>query len=227
MKRIAIALLFVLVAVGAQAATIYDIQTGLYAEGDIVDLTGVTVTAVRYNGVWVAEAPFGAYNGIWVYGPTGFLAGDIIDIVGGEYIEYYDLSEILTANATVTLVGTGEVPAPIMLNAADLFDAPVLADAEPYESCLITIVDGMIVAEILSYGQWIAMALDGTPVLFDDYLYDSSTVILDQCYNNATGILDFSYGDFKLQALVDGIMLTDCTVATDEVTFEGVKALYR
>ncbi len=229
MKRIAIALLFVLVAVSAQAATIFDIQTGMYAEGDLVDLTGVTVTAVRDGyGVWVSEAPFGANNGIYVYGPTEAVAGDIIDIVGGEYIEYYDLSEVKIFDATVTIVSSGAVPAPIMLNAADLFEAtPVLVDADLYESCLVTIVDGMTVSEIQSYGQWTATAEDGTVVLFDDYLFDASTVEVGQCYNNATGILDYSYSAYKLQALVDGVVPTDCTVATDKVSFEAVKSLYR
>ncbi|MCP4291322.1 MAG: hypothetical protein GY780_05745 [bacterium] len=227
MKRIAIALLFVLIAVSAQAATIYDIQNGLYDEGAIVDLYGVTVSAVRYNGVWVSEAPHGAYNGIWVYGPTELAVGTVVNLTAGEYTEYYDLSEIM--NPEVLVLNVGEAPAPTVLNAADLFGGvPLLAyDPEAYESCLVTIADGMTVTEILTYGQWLAVAEDGTPVLFDDYLFDSSTVLVGDCYNSATGILDYSFGEFKLQALEDGVALVDCTVATEEVSFEGIKALYR
>ncbi len=230
MKRIAIALLFVLIATGAQAETIYDIQTGLVPVDTEVDLSGVIVTAVRYNGVWVSEAPHAAYNSIWVYGPTDFVAGDILDITDGFYKEYYDLSEIEEiANTVITLVGSGDVPAPIVLFASDLFDPemPSRVDAEPYESCLVTISNSMTVTDIFEYGQWGAIADDGSIVLFDDYFYDAGTVEVGQCYNNATGILEFSYGDFKLEPLVDGIELVDCTVATEALSFEAVKALYR
>jgi hypothetical protein len=222
MKRIAIALLFVLIAVGAQAATIFDLQNEMYAVGDIVDVTGVTVVAVRYNGVYVSEAPHAAYNGIWVYGPVDFVEGDIIDIIGGEFTEYYDLSEIIATDAVVTLTGTGPVPAPTMIDAATLF-----ADAEPYESCMVTVTDGMIVTELGSYGQWVAQTLDGLFVDFDDYFYDVSTVLVGDCYNSVTAICDYSFSAYKLQPLVEGIELTDCTVATDELSFEAVKALYR
>lgn len=223
MKRIAIALLFVLVAVGAQAATIYDIQTGVYPEGEILDLTHVKVVAVRYNGVYVSEEPSGVYNGIWVYGPTDFVVGDIIDIVGGEYIEYYDLSEILTDTAVVTFVAHCSDPIiPIMVDAETLF-----ADAEPYESCLVYVTDGMMVDALGDYGQWTAITEGGMTVNFDDYFYDAETVVVGDCYNSVTAILDYSYGVYKLQPLADGIELTDCTVATDAISFEGVKALYR
>lgn len=223
MKRIAIALLFVLIAAGAQAATIFDIQNGMYADLSIVDLTGVTVTAVRYNGVYVAEAPYSAYNGIWLYGPVGFVEGDVIDVVGGLYKEYYDLSEIETGAAVVTLTGTGPVVAPFMVDYATL-----LLDPEPFESCLITITDGMMVDTIGSYGQWTAMTLDGDVVNFDDYFFDETTVVLGDCYNSVTGIWDYSYSMWKMNPLADtGVELTDCTVATDAISFEGVKALYR
>lgn len=223
MKRFAIALLLVMVAVSAQAATIYEIQTGVYAEGDLVDLTGVTVVAVRSGGVYVSEAPHGAYNGIWVYGPTEIAEGSILDIVGGEYTEYYDLSEIITADAVVTVTGVAPMmPAPTMIDAATL-----LADPEPYESCLITLTDGMMVGEILDYGQWTADTMDGTNVLFDDYFFDVASVLVGDCYNSVTGILDYSYSAWKVHPLVDGVELTDCTVATDAASFESVKAMYR
>lgn len=223
MKRIAIALLFVLIAAGAQAASIYDIQTGVYTPGDILDVTHVKVVAVRYNGVYVQEEPTGAYHGIWVYGPTDYVVGDILDIIGGEYTEYYDLSEILTENAVVNFVAHCSDPIyPTMLTAEELFGNP-----EPYESCLVTVTDGMMVDAIGEYGQWTAITEGGMTIDFDDYFYDAETVAVGDCYNSVTAILDYSYSLFKLQALEEGIELTDCTVATDDMSFEGVKAMYR
>jgi len=226
MKRIAIALLLVIIATAAQAVTIEDLQTGVVMPDSLASVSGVVVVAINTsssNGYWIAEAPFGAYNGIYAYGPNAdLLLGDVLDIVDGQYIEYYDLSELKTFDAIVTVTGTMAVPTPLTITAAALY-----ADVEPYEGCVITITDGMTVTEILSYGQWMASTLDGMPIMFDDYMFDAATVMVGDCYNNVTGVVDFSYGEYKIHPLADGVALTDCTVATEELSFEGIKALYR
>ncbi len=226
MKRIAIALLLVLVATVAQATTIEDMQMGNVVIDDLASVSGVVVVAINTsssNGFWIAEAPYGAYNGIYAYGPNADVAvGDVLDIVDGQYTEYYDLSELKTFDATITVTGTMAVPTPFMISAADLF-----ADMEAFEGCVVTLTDGMIVDAVLDYGTWTAMTLDGQAVLFDDYMFDATTVMVDQCYNSVTGVIDYGYGEYKVHPLADGVELTDCTVATDEFSFEGVKALYR
>ncbi len=229
MKKIALAFLMIMVAGVAQGTAIYDIQTGAVAENSLVTPCDVVVTAVTDNGIFVAEAPYGEYNGIWVYTgsdePHGMVAGDVVCICG-EYKEYYDLSEIDIVAAglygSLIKVGTQDIPAPTLISAADL-----AADSEPWESCVVTITDGMVVTEIHGYGEWTADALDGTPVRFDDIWYDAGTVEIEQCYENATGVWYYGYGNFKLEAFADGIELTDCSVATVAVTFDSMKALYR
>jgi len=229
MKKIALAFLLILVAGMAQATTIYDIQTGAVDLNSLVTPQDVVVTAVMYNGVFVAEAPYSEYNGIWVYtgsdDPHGLVPGDVVSICG-EYKEYYDLSEIDIVAAglygSILKVGTQDIPAPSFVTAAEL-----AADGEPWESCVVTIVDGMIVSEIHGYGEWSAIAEDGTPVRFDDFWFDDTTVLVDHCYNNATGVWYYGYGEFKLEAFEDGIELTECYVATEDVTFGTMKALYR
>ena len=229
MKKIALAFLVILIAGVAQGTAIYDIQTGAFPEGDLATPCNVVVVATTYNGVFVAEAPYGEYNGIWVYTgsdePHGMVAGDVVCICG-EYKEYFDLSEIDIVSAglygSLIKVGTQAVPTPSLVTAAEL-----AADGEPWESCAVTIIDGMAVDEILDFGEWTAMALDGTSVRFDDIWYDASTVMLDDCYDSATGIYYYTYGDFKLEAYEDGINVVDCSVATEDLTFSAVKALYR
>jgi len=220
MKRLAIALLFIMVAASAQATTIQDIQTGLIVEGDAVSLTGVSVTAVRYNGLFVAEAPFGAFQQIWVYTGTTPVAveGDIVD-VSGTYAEYYDFSEV--DSGVVAVVSAGTVPAPITVPAAVL-----AADGEPYESCLITVPDQLTVTALpSSYGEWTAESVAGDTFVFDDYWFDDTTVQVGDCYGSVTGVLIFGYGAYKIEPLTDGIV--GCVVATDDVSFGTIKSLYR
>lgn len=229
MKRIAIALLLTIIAATAvQAATITELQTGVHTPGDILDIAGVIVVGINTgssNGFWIAEAPFGATNGVYAYGPNADVAvGDILDIVGGEYAEYYDLTEYKTFDAMTTVVSSGNpVPAPSMMTADELY-----ADAEPWEGCAIMLTDGMIVTVAASqYGEWTATTMGGTDVLFDDYMFDDTTVLVDQCYNSVTAIVDYTYGAYKLQPFVDGVELVDCAVATESSTLDAVKSLYR
>lgn len=229
MKKIALAFLLVMVAAAAQATTIYDIQAGNVAENTLVTPCDVVVTAVTYNGIWVAEAPYGAMNGIWVYmgsnDPIDFVPGDIVCICG-EYKEYYDLSEIDIVSAgmygSVVKTGSMDVPMPSYVTAAEL-----AADSEPWESCVITVTDGMSITGLPNqFGEWQVTALDGNMLIFDDIFYDSSLVVLDECYNNATGVYHYTYGEFKLEVFED-LMPVVCTVSTDAVAFDQVKALYR
>ncbi|MBE0567164.1 MAG: hypothetical protein IH621_14485 [Krumholzibacteria bacterium] len=231
MKIIVTAILLLVVATGAfaQGSSIYDIQTGLIAEGTLVTPRGV-VTGVTANGFFVAEAPYDAWRGIWVYAPAhGMVPGDDVQLCG-LYAEYFGLSEIDIVAAglygSVLKMGTLPVPAPNVVNAADIWNGG--ADAESWESCMITVQDGMEVTALPNtYGEWFATALDGTEVMFDDYWYDDTQVQLLQCYNNATGILNFSFGNFKLEAFADGIPIVDCAVPAAPVTFSELKALYR
>lgn len=220
MKRIVIALLLVMLAASAQATTIQDIQTGAVTLGDAVTLTGVVVTAVRYNGMFVAEAPYGPLQQIWIFvnADPGVAAGDLVD-VEGTYAEYYDFSEV---NATAFAVsGTAAAPAPIVVPAALL-----AADGEPYESCLINVPDQLVVTVAPNaYGEWAAQATDGTEFVFDDYWFDDTTVLLGDCYSSITGILTYSFGAYKIEPLADGIV--GCTVDNETASFGTIKSLFR
>lgn len=224
MKSIVIALLLVLIAGTAAAQTIFDIQTGLVPENTLVQVQNVTVTAVRYNGIFVAEAPYGEYNGIWVYANAdlGFAPGDIVS-VQGEYYEYFGLSEIDVTAGLVQGVGAGPVPVPSVVPAAVLVDP---LTAEPWESCAITIPDqGTVMAPPpYDFGEWPVTYAEGD-LIFDDFYYDDTTVMEGDCYDSVTGILFYSFGNFKMNPYEAGIEF--CPVATDQETFGGLKALYR
>ncbi len=246
MKKIALALLLLILtsATIAQACgdRIFDIQTDPIAKpvGTLGVPCDVIVTATRSSGFFVQQVPVGGepatgeYSGIWIYNGTGTydngdpaMVGDILSVCG-VITEYFDLTELDVVAAGlygyVLQTGTGPALAPYVVDAAT-----VNADGEPWESVQITISDGMIVPALfdLGFGEWEAIALDGTPVRFDDYWYDFLTVMEGDCYNNATGIYFYSFGNFKLEPYVDGIPIVNCAVGIEAISMGTIKAMYR
>lgn len=231
MRYFVMVLILIASATAAFAGPIIDVQTGVYAEGDQVVVPSAVVTGARDNGFFMSENPNAPYAGVWVYTGTGnhtAVAGDLVE-VAGIYKEYYDLTEIDVAAdslgyANVIGVSAGDL-LPLEVTAAML-----AADAEPYEGCLITVTDGLMVTEAANnYGEWTAESMDepGNFVVFDDYFFDPANLMVGDCMDGATGCLYYSFGAFKLQALADGVVLGDCTVDTEDLSLDAVKSLYR
>jgi len=233
MKKFAIVLVAMLIAGSAIAGPIYDMEVnGLYAEGDYVTVICATVTAVSTYGCAIAEAPFAMGNSTWLYLGSGHpvVVGDIVNVTA-VYTEYYDLTELDVGHyddpdgtAVYEVVGTcTTMPDPIYITAAE-----IMANPEHYESCMVFLTDGFHVSELLSYGEWTAYSdTDGTVIGFDDYWFDETTIAVDDCANWAVGMWTYAYGAFKLHPNVDGFPAVNCAVATDEMTMDSVKALFR
>lgn len=246
MKKLALALVLIVMTsvVFAQFAQacgdrIYDLQTDRvnYPEGYLGVPCDVIVTATRSNGFFCQQVvdpavnPNGEYSGIWVYTGTdrGYVVGDVLSVCG-EIKEFYGLTELDVPAAEVfgygyvLKTGSGAPLPPHYVTAAQLE-----ADGEPWESVQITITDGMTVPAgfDLGHGEWQVFALDGTPLIFDDYWYDFLNVAEGQCYNNATGIYTYTYGAFKMEPFVDGIPLVDCAVGVEDLSLGSIKAMFR
>lgn len=230
MKKISIVLAAILIAGVAQAGVIYDIQTGVYVEGDTVLVTGATVVGVTSSGAFITELPVGPYSGIWVYAGSDqtMLPGDIVDIEG-VYEEYFDLSEINAGGGTYVVTGSGPVPTPVDLTLDEL-----LVDPEVYESVAICIVENFLVEVAPTegapdYGEWIGVALDtGAQMRFDNFWFEPPTVDdVPFCFTQACGVLNYSYDEFKLAAFVDGIEFVDCeVVGTSAASLSDIKAMF-
>ncbi len=231
MRKFAIALLILATASAAFAGPIVDMQTGVTAVDSEVIVQGGIVTAIRDNGFFMSEDLSIPYGGVWVYTGTGnhtAVAGDLVD-VKGIYQEYYDLTEVnVSADATGYANVVGQYAGallPLEVTAADY-----AADPEPYEGCLIKIVDGLMVTVAPNtYGEWEAESMDtaGAMVMFDDYYYDPAALAVGDCFDGAVGCVYFTYGKYLLEVLADGLTIGDCTVATENASFDGVKALFR
>ncbi len=233
MKTIVTVSFMMILAISAQAGIIHEIQTGDHPDGTYLTPTELTVVAVMYNGIFVSEAPLGAYDGIWVYtGTHDWVVGNLVSVCA-IYVEYNGLSELDVVGAgtwgSVTFAnGYGSdyeapIPAPSMMTAAEL-----LADEEMWESCMITISDGMEITDTsLGYGEWATTCVDGNELRFDDFWVEFDNVPLNDCYDNATGIYYFSYDNFKLEAFADGVTPVSCSTDTEALSLSGIKALYR
>jgi len=225
MKTAVLTTLIMAFALSAFAGPIYDLQTGVYAELDQVTVTDAVVTGVRYNGMFISEAPNQPYAGTWVYtGSTpAVVTGDLVN-VQGLYKEYYGFSEIdVSADPLGYAVKAGVHGFslyPIEVTVADL-----AADAEPYEGCYIKVLDGMTVTTAPNtYGEWECESMDtpGAFLKFDDYWYDDTTVMLGDTFSGATGCLAYSFGNFLLE-----IFEIETAVSTDATTLDQVKSLFR
>ncbi len=225
-------ILALLIATTAFAGPIIDIQTGVYAENTVVTVNNAVVTGVRYNGFFMSEDPNAPYAGIWVYQggtpATVVAVGDLVDVVG-LYKEYYDFSEIdILADPAGLVTVTGIHQGTIY--PMNVTTSMLALDGEPYEGCFIQVTDGMMVITAPdSHGEWTVESHEnpGVELIMDDYWYDDTTVALGDCYNCATGILNFNYGAFKLEPLEDAICVVDCTVDSENVNFDQIKSLYR
>ena len=232
MKRILLSVLLLTLGSSALAqsvpTTCYDLNTGVVPAGTMVDILGgsVVVTSVRYNGFSCTDLAAGPYTAIWVY--TGVVPAvqidDLVEILGGEYKEYYELSEIDMTTFGGTWAVVGSAPAPCIVKTA----AQLMADPEAWESHVITVCDGMTVTAMLSYGEWTAQSYDSGVVLnFDDYYYDETQLSVGTCYMGAIGLWTYSFEVWKLNPLSYGICIVDCTVGDEAMSFGQVKSLYR
>ncbi|RKZ17976.1 hypothetical protein DRQ50_04450 [bacterium] len=235
MKKLVIAIFVLLLASGAlaQNTPVYDIQhgIGLTDGGSLCTPRGI-VTAVLPDGFFVADyyvTTPAAWDGIYVHmGTVAFdlVPGDIVALCG-VYEEHNGLTRINVEFAglygSALYMGSTAVPAPTIVTAADL-----TADPEPWESCVILIQDGMQVTSLPNgNGQWTTLCEDGTPLLLDDFWYDTGQVMMGQCYNNALGIWYEVNGTYMHHPYVDGLSPVNCTVPNDTISFSTVKALYR
>jgi predicted extracellular nuclease len=174
----------------SEDATISDVQTGAYSEGDSVTLEGVIATTQSDgDGFFVQDVGGGEYSGIYVYGSsTEVSVGDELTITG-EVTEYYDFTEIVVgSDSDISITGSGSA------TSTTLSEAP--ADWEVYEGVLIRVEDISLTSEADEYGQcdtsWDGLTLDDLLYdYYDDYFSGDS-------FEHITGALGYGYSAWRL-----------------------------
>ena len=173
------------------------------SEGDAVRIDDVVVTGVREgNGFYVQDPNVSTYGGLFVYdeGDAVVVVGDVVSI-DGEYMEYYDLTEI--TDATTTITGSASEPTPISVDTCDI--ATGGASAEIYESMLVSVGDVEVTDtnpdaadgdKKPDYGE---LEVDGCLRVDDELWDDVEDLRVDgMTYTLLVGVLTYRYSENKL-----------------------------
>ena len=230
--------------------TIYDIRQGNVDTDSSVTVNDVIVTSPTYiktgtsTGalVYVEEPGGGPYSGIALYLYSDVLLGvtlapgDVVNLIG-TYSEYYGKSEITIAGAAdITVTGTAAIPAPAVVQPADVIAGG--ADAESYEGVLVRVEDVACTDPDLGYGEF--EVTGGLPV--DDYFFvtgggpSGANIIPAEgdTFTAIDGILDYtSFNDVPEYKLVprtlddyegySGEVDTDTSTGPEDVTVSQIQ----
>ena len=215
-----------------QSISVYEVQSDDLPAGSRVTLRSVVVLGVdgyggRQGGIFVGEPEGGPFSGVFVYSryedSEGLRPGDLVDIEGGEKVEFaLDLDETgkkLTQIAAprggslkISLVGSGVVPEPTVVDSMLL--ATDADEAEKWEGVLITLENIRVVS-----APRIATKSDETlkemkvsgPFIVQSGLTSLDSLAANTCLKSITGIGDYFF-EYKIQPRMAG----DIVVAEDD-----------
>ena len=113
-------------------------------------------------------------------------------VVTGVVQEYYGKTEInLQGGGSVTVLAERrKVPPPTRINASDM--------GEPYEGCLVFLENIVVYDDDIGYGEWLVYDTTDT-IIVDDLGNYSYTPVIGDSIVLIRGIVDYSYGNFKLE----------------------------
>jgi|GEM_PF-1083190 len=171
--------------------TIFDIQYSEVGpsplEGEQVITNGI-VTGICDIGFFLQDGS-GSWNGIFVYEYGSYVSqGDEINI-HATVAEYFDKTELVDIVEYNILSSGNPLPEIIFLTT-------VAVNQEDYEGVLVQVADAECTDFNPEYGEWLVDDGTGTTMV-DDLIYEFVPEI-GESYN-ITGIVDYSYGSFRIE----------------------------
>ena len=200
---------------GQTVVTIEDIQGHAASSpynGQSVKTYGV-VTGVFSEGFFIEEKPGGAWKGIYVftYSAPTVSRGDSVEVIGTVQ-EYYNMTEIGNS-PTVNFLGSTTLPDPVTVTTGEAGD-------EQYEGVLLNLLHVACTNADLGYGEW--EVNDGSgPLRVDDWGVSWSPAVGDTY--NLTGILNYSFGNYKLEPRDSNDIELLYSAAVDTVTIYDIQ----
>lgn len=182
---------------GGCLTTVDVVRQGGFADGTVVTLEGMVVTAVRSGAGFFIQLPGATeYGGIYVYDPGGTAPspGDVVTVTGA-FTEYYGMTEL--TGPTISVTDSAEVPSPLVLASCD-----VAATPEPTESMLVSFSNLTVTDENADsdtdtpdYDEYV---VDGC-LRVDDFLDESlDQLALDTDLTSLTGVMIYSFDNVKV-----------------------------
>ena len=172
--------------------------------------------AEALDGYYISSTEGGANNGIQMAVPaslgTMLVVGDTID-VAGEYMEYYCNSQIKAASVTKT--GTADVPAAVAVSAETLTDA---STAEAHEGVLVTLTG----VDVMATQDFNVFSVTGGVLVGGKYFRSYEATIGDKL-TTVTGVLDWSYGEYKVEPRGDDDVVVGELAPAQELTIADIQ----
>ncbi len=202
--------------------------------GGRITTRGVCTLSFGSN-YWIQDAAGGVRSGILIFAPTNPLT------VGREYVVAGQIQEFFTETEVVGTVyikdnGVVAVPAPIVQSVGALADtscdspgpglgtATHVATGEDYEGVLVRVVDVKTVDERTA-GQsfFVAGPYPSNPdtILIDNNVTRTFDPTKGQ-YVTVTGVLDLSFGTWRIQPRGDSDITTNPTLGVDDPLPAGI-----
>ncbi|MEM6990699.1 MAG: hypothetical protein AAF721_09385 [Myxococcota bacterium] len=189
---------------------VYDVQQGSVPVGTLVELGSVIVTsppAMRPDGFGamftVAESDGGPFSGITVRvsqspGAIPYSPGDVLDIVGRHH-ERYIFSLIEAEFDGVTVTGTGSMPEPIVVPAAEIEALSVGGpDAKPLESVVVQVLEPIVIDAGACAGE---IEIQASLRIDDRFLVATGQALPTPSaagYSSVVGPLLYTYNGFEI-----------------------------
>lgn len=166
-----------------------------------ITVTGAVVTTgltFKKDGFYIQDPMGGEYSGMFVYlgnnnpNMVAVKPGDIVTI-NGTFDEYFDASQL--KNVEVEVTGTTDVPAPAVVDTADI--ATGGPKAEAYEGVLVQVNDVTVVADDLESNEW---SVDDNLRIDDQFFVIADWVIPPPGtkYDSIAGPLEYSFENHKI-----------------------------
>ncbi len=171
------------------AYTIYQLQTEDHSDENIIT-TGIVTAVFESENLYTIQDGTGEYSGIWVSG-TNVIIGDYVNITG-TVSESSDLTLITVSNLVLFDTEPTVIPEATVIMTGDLSN-------EAYEGVLVKVENAICTDPDLAYGEWeVDDNIDSSgPCIIDDLGF-SYVPTLQSSYD-ITGVVYFSYGNFKLE----------------------------
>ena len=175
--------------------TIAEVQGELFASPlieQVVTVTGIVTGTTNEYSYFIQDGS-GAWNGIYIYDNTNLPnVGDEI-VIEGEVSEYYDLTELSNITYYETVSTGNNLPAAVELGTGFIGES-----GEPYEGCLVKVSNAACTNADLGFGD--GYFDDGSgDCMIDDMLYIPDPAWILGEYYTVTGVLTYSYEQYKIE----------------------------